>query len=210
MRIFLAAVFTTVMSMVTVADDTNDNYSARVQQEIERLEKDYVKFQKKPPYRRIKNCKEIVRGLLESADTAEKQRILAQHFCTSMAKSKRFRFYDYYVLWLGRGKILQYAQDKKVLLSLVAKVNSRDLIDVDKEIRLELCAFAINDLMAMVTYPRTEEIVALSKLEFDSEKWEDLSEWIKDNYCALQFNEKEQRFFIPIAQKKRDETTNKK
>jgi hypothetical protein len=110
---------------------------------------------------------------------------------------------------LGRGEILQYAEDKKVLLSLVAKVNSRDLIDVDKEIRLELCAFAINDLMALVTYPCTGEIVALSKLEFDSEKWEDLSEWIKDNYCALQLNDKEQRVFIPVAQKKQDKPTNK-
>ena len=197
------------MPLVAVADDTIDKYSARVQQEIERLEKNYVKFQKKPPYLRIKNCKEIVRGLLESADTAEKQRILAQQFCTSMAKSKRFRFYDYYVLWLGRGKILQCAQDKKVLLSLVNKVDSRGLIDVEKEIRLEMCAFAINDLMAMISYPGAGEIVALPKLEFDSEKWEDLSEWINDNYCVLQFNEKEKHFSIPVAQKKRDETTNK-
>ena len=59
MRILLAAVLTTLMPLVAVADDTDDNYSARVQQEIERLEKDYVKFQKSRHIGESKTAKKL-------------------------------------------------------------------------------------------------------------------------------------------------------
>ena len=209
MRIILGTALAVFLPWTALADDNENEFALHVQKEIDGLEKDYAEFQQKPPYQRVKTRKEIVRALLQSADTEEKRRILAERLCTSMAKSKQFQFYEYYILWLGRGTILQPAQDKKVLLSLVAKVNSRAALNLEEEVRLELCAFAIENLMAMLSYPGEREFVDLSKLEFDSENWKRFSEWLQDNYRAITFDVKTKRFRVPVVPEKKETPTNK-
>lgn len=202
MSILTASFFFLTPGLLSVAPDAPDDavaaYRELAKQELAELAKTASTF---PARRRatltiVSKMKEKVRGLIADADTPARRAALASEMGNALGESDTFRFFEYYLIWLG-GDLLKVSRTPDVLLFLAHKIDNRDKIaaTAGKEIQAELCVMSIEIILDSCDYKPPKPIVRAEHI-VDWTEWRALANWIEKNSARLQFDDQLQKWRV--------------
>ena len=119
--------------------------------------------------------------------------VLSDELARALARGGSFRQHDYYLLWLGHKVLTKYLpKDTAVLRVLVEKVESRDALPIDEEVREELAAFT-----AQLVDEWTEErykLVVNGKIKWNN--WHQLRALLHDEKSNVALSDDGRSFII--------------
>lgn len=130
----------------------------------------------------IANCKAKVRAMLESVDGDKSQMAsLGASFVEAIGQSEEFRLYDYYLLWLGRGILdqLEEGDARKLVSPLIAKIERRYDVQMQDDVREEVCGVSIEQLQIITGCPTPVMRDESGHKKIDWSKWREMRDWIE-------------------------------
>lgn len=208
LAIFLsvATTFAVQYCMAEAADRTLEHYTSAVRGELKRLARSSSTFppQGRAALRNVQQTKRQARTLIMGADSPAKKAVLSRELVDCLAESKRFRFFEYYIIWLA-SDLLKDSDKKELLYTLRDKIDSRDDLTgkADAEVISEVCGMSIEVILALCDYSASEPIVSDGAVNW--KRWDDLSSWLERHRAVLEYRRKDRRWSAPRGGQRLDQ-----
>jgi hypothetical protein len=163
---------------------------------FDRLERDFSTAPDPLPYEHVRDCKRLVReDILMSCRTDADAKVFVDLAPDRIRQGKTFRYFEYYLLWLGARAFEAYPpQDLRFWDALATKIDACEHAPGNTEVNNEVAGMAASVMVDIAfEYPGPSHY---KDGVIDWAGWRKFADWYRANRATLVFDGETKRFKV--------------
>jgi hypothetical protein len=188
-----------ILSSVCIAAPRDAFALTQFDQQFEELDRNFSKISDQLDYEYVRDCKRIVREMLEAITTDADAEEFAAKVSSVVSNGNAFRFFEYQLLWLGSRVIHAHPPREMAFWdALVRKTTSCNKLTTNAETNNEFASMSISLLAEHFPY---EGKLPIQNGAVDWARWKDFETWYSANRDRFRYSVEEKRFVLSTESK---------
>lgn len=191
----LSAVTQSQVSKSEVPPIQRSAFAKQIDSTFEMLERDFSLWPEKLQYEQVSACKKTVREMLEAIRSDEDARYFTSKMAEQLAAGDKFRFFEYYLLWIGHRAIEKHPiQELRTWDALATKITAAKNLTPHDELNSEIAAFGIETML--VVFPYADPSPIGNEGVIDWTRWQAMEKWYRTSRNRFKFSTSEGTFIL--------------